>query len=674
MRSQPPIPSRRPDSGRLDVAALPATADASRLQFALALAIVAAAVLWTHAPALSARALSFDDHQYLVANRLVRNPSWDSVGRFMGEVLTPSTVEGYYQPLTMISLMLDCCLGGNVESLAPFHATSLALHVANTLLIVVLLCRLFGRLLPAAACGLLFGLHPMTVETLPWIGERKTLLCTFFALLAMLCYVAYARRPRGLLYAAVLACFGLSLLAKPTSTPLPLMMLLMDVWPLGRFGRRAILEKVPFFAVAAASAVITYVSQARTSGVILPTQYGPLRIPFSICHNMVFYIVNIMWPMDLSSHYPIPAAFALTDARQLAYVTAALGLVIALTISLRWTRAAAVGYAIFLVGLLPTMQIVGFTTVIASDKYAYLPALGLLMFSCWGLTQIWIASEAARQPAMRWAVMVFALMLAASEAFASRAYLRDWRDTETLFSRMIRLAPNAPTLYTNLGNELLKQGRVSEALEAHAKAIELGPNLWLAQNDYGNALFEAGRFDEAIERYRASLRIHPGYALARSNLGIALLSTGRADEAMRELRHAIELEPKLAIAHYNLARGLAEQGADDAALACLNRALELDPEQADAHNDLGVLLAARGRRAEAIAHFREAIRLRPGESQGYFNLGRARQAQGDTPGAAAAYREALRLDPADADARRALEELERSSPRAGGPSQPGGGH
>ncbi len=199
----------------------------------IATAAIAAAVHW---PALSAKAASFDDDQYLTENGLVKNPSLNSARRFLFEVLEPSTVEGYYQPLAMISLMLDYAAGGRETNLRPFHTTSLAFHTANTALVIVLLYMLFGNIWAAAGAGLLFGVHPMTVEPIPWVGERKTLLAAFFALWSLILYVRYSRNGGWKSYAGCFLMYLLALMSKPTSVPLPVVMFLMDYWPLERIG------------------------------------------------------------------------------------------------------------------------------------------------------------------------------------------------------------------------------------------------------------------------------------------------------------------------------------------------------------------------------------------------------------------------------------------------------
>ena len=339
--------------------------------------LVGQLVMLAHWPSLSAQALMFDDEQYLTENYLVQTPSWASAGRFLSEVSKPSTVRGYYQPLTMISLMVDYALGGRPDNLRQFHRTSLALHVMNTMLVIVLLYLLFDQEWVAAGVGLLFGLHPLTAETIPWVGERKTLLAAFFALWCLILYVRYARKGSWMMYGVCMMMYIAALMSKPTSTPLPVLMLLMDYWPLKRLKTRAVVEKAPLFVVGAVSAIITYVSQSSTYGVTLPSEYGFGRIPLTICHNIIFYLYKIIWPANLSSHYAFPMPMGLSNPMVLAGVIGMCIRIPLLLISLRWTRAALTGWLFFFVAILPTMQIIAFNYLIASTKFVYLPSIGL---------------------------------------------------------------------------------------------------------------------------------------------------------------------------------------------------------------------------------------------------------------------------------------------------------
>lgn len=628
----------------------------------LLILLVVAAVLVTavHWPALSARALSFDDQDYLVDNQLVRNPGFTSAWRFLSEVLEPSTIGGYYQPMAMISLMVDYGLGGRIDYLSPFHTTSLILHVANTLLIITLLYLLFGQPWPAAIVGILFGIHPLTVEPIPWVGERKTLLAAFFSLLALIGYVRYAKTHRLRWFLAATLGYLLALLSKPTSTPLPLAMLVLDGWPLQRFSRRAIVEKLPLLALAAVSALITFTSQQRTAVVALPGQYNPIEIPMMICHNIMFYLYKLVWPANLTSHYPLPAPFRLTEPWILAGMIGTCVLIPLLIWSLRRTRSLVAGWLIYFLMLLPTIQIIGFSNVIASDKYAYLPAIGLLLVIAYALAQ-W--SSRATNPTDRTRRIGIlagaAALIFCAEAYGTRQYLSVWRDTETLYRHMIALAPQAGTLHAHLGNVYLEQGRTDEAVAEMRDAARLTPNFAPIHNDLANALKTQGKFDEAIAEYAEALRLQPNYAAPYSNLGALLVSRGRAKEALVYFQEAIRRLPKLADAHYNLATALVSLGRTNEAVASFRKALEYRYHYPDAHNNLAVVLAGQGRVDEAIDHFREAIRFSPDYAEAHFNLAETLARAGRNLEAIQEYQEVLRIDSSDEDARRAIDQLNR---------------
>jgi Flp pilus assembly protein TadD len=569
------------------------------------LTVVCVLVIVVHWPALSAGALSFDDSQYLTENVLVQTPSWSSARRFLTEVLEPSTVKGYYQPLAMISLMLDYALGGRGNNLRPFHRTSLGLHVANTALVSVLLYLLFGRAVVAAGVGLLFGVHPMTVETIAWVGERKTLLAAFFALWSLVLYVLYTRKSNRRFYICCIFMYILALMSKPTSTPLPLLMLLMDYWPLRRWRWSVVVEKVPFFVAGGVSAIITFVSQSWTYATELPSEYGAGRIPLVLCHNIIFYLYKIFRPVNLSSHYAFPEPLTLFEPMVLAGVIGTCILIVLLVISLRWTRAVATGWLFFFVGILPTMQIIGFSDVIASDKFAYLPSAGLLMV----LTSFFVWLTAVGKIRRCAAVVAAILIIAGAESAATRRYLVHWRDTVSLTKYMLTFTPNVAPMHNHLGIALASEGKI----------------------------------DEAIRHYREALRIRPGYAKAHNNLGSVLAKEGKLDEAISHFHHALQAKPDLPEVYINLGSLFKTQGKFDEAISHFRQALQIKPDSADAHNQLGSLIGSQGRFDEAIGHFREALRAKPNYAEALNNLGSALAAKGKFDEAIGYFRQAVQI-------------------------------
>ncbi len=570
-------------------------------------------VLIVHWPALSAQAMSFDDNMYLTDNELVLNPGWASARRFITEVLEPSTVRGYYQPLTMISLMADCAAGAGPGNLMPIHRSSLFFHIANTALVIVVLYMLFGRAWIAAAVGLLFGLHPLTVELVAWVSDRKDLLAAFFSLWSLIFYIRFARSRDKRYYAVSLAVYILALMSKPTSIPFPVLLLLMDFWPLKILSWRVAAQKLPYFAAAAGFAVITVISQARTALVVMPGQYGYDlgRIPLILCHNVVFYLIKIIRPVNLSLFYPFPEPFGLCDPMILAGVVGACILVVLLVVSLRWTPVPLVGWLFFFVAIFPTLGLIKFTKVIAADRYAYFPSLGLLMILTSFL--IWLVYTAAgtRRRAVGAVVAAVVLLSACGEAVATRRYLAHWRDTIGFFRHILTITPNAPQVHKALAFTFQSQGRSNDAVRHYERALELRSDDVQAANNLGDVLASQGRTDEAIGWFRRALEIKPDYLAARNNLANALQSQGKFDEALEHYRYGLEIEPDNADIHYNFANVLFAQKKFNEAIEHYQETLRIRPGDLAARCNLADTLRAQGRLDEAISQYRRALQIEP---------------------------------------------------------------
>lgn len=615
---------------------------------------------------LSARVILFDDDQYLMHNHLVRHPSWNSAKRFLEEVLSPSTVEGYYQPLAMISLMLDCAAGGSPDNLRPFHRTSLALHVVNTMLVVVLVMTIFDRLWPAAIVGLLFGLHPMTVEPIAWVGDRKTLLAAFFALGCVFFYLRYARARSWLHYAFCLVCFVLALMSKPTTTLLPVGLAVLDFWPLRRLSLRALIEKVPLLALACVSAVITMVSQSRTAAVGLPDESSRVSILLGLCHNIVFYPAKIVWPANLSSYYPQPDPMSLSHPAVLAGVMGTVVLLTVLLVSLRWTRALIAGWLFFFIVIFPTMGGIGFTNVIAADKYAYLPSVGLLLILAGALSKAWPVTM--QQPAgtpirvdlraagvktvwgRRAAAVACVAAACMAEGWATRQQLVRWQDGVGYLDYMLALAPNSAYLQSLLGTALADRDDWQEAMKHHMEAIRLMPKSARGHNNLAISLVRLGRVEEGISHYREALRLRPGYREARYNLATALANNGRLEEAVAQFTELLRVHPNLPEVHNNFGVALNRLGRMDQAETHFAEAVRLGPEYGEAQNNLGFALANRGRFDEAIVHYLQALKWSPKNREGILkNLGVAYASAGRLSEAETCYEQVLRLRPTKAE-------------------------
>ena len=611
-----------------------------------AVVVILATVVAVDRPVLSAQAICLDDGEFLTDNPLVQNPGWKSTQRFFAEVLEPSTVGGYYLPLSMVSLMLDYAAGGRPDNLRPFHRTSLALHVANALLVFAILYTLFNSTTAALLVALLFGLHPLTVEPLAWIGERKTLLAAFFSFLSILAYLRDARRGSRIGRVLSLCAYVLALLSKPTAVPLPFLLLAMDCWPLRRLDRRAVWRKWPYFALAAVFAVITIISHARTAGIAHSPSAGWLEQPLRVCHLVAFYVGKVFWPTHLSSVYPAPLPMTLGNPVVLAAVIACVVTVVVVMASWPRTPALVAGAGFFVLGLAPTLGLVHYSWVYASDKYLYLPMLGLLLLIAWAFRR----GLRAPSPALRAAVVVGGLGLCATEAVATRGYLRVWRDTPTLSEHILERAPRNTQIRVNLAAALEDRGQFADAIEQYREAIRIQPDYALAHNNLGGVLMKRGRTDEAVKEIETALRIKPDFAQAHNNLAVALLALGRIEDAEAHCLEAIRLKPGYPRPLFNLANIRRVQGRLDDAVAYYRQAITLDRDFVEAHRNLGAMLMARGSVEEAVAHLSAVVRLRPDEAAGYDRLGFAEQSLGRLDAAAEHYTKALTLSPNDARA------------------------
>ena len=615
---------------------------------------VAVITLLTHWPALSSNAFSFDDEQYLLENKLVKNPSLPAAGKFLSEVLYPSTVRGYYQPLAMISLMADYAIGARADNLTQFRITSLALHIAVTILIIIFLYKLFANPWAAAAAALIFGLHPMTVESIPWLSERKTVLAAFFALWSLILYISYARNNKKSAYILCAIFFVLALLSKPTTVPLPLLMLLLDFWPLNRLSKKAVLEKIPLLAISFASAIVTFLSQRNTAEVIMPSQQGPLYIPLIVTHNIIFYLRKFILPIDMSAFYPFPSPFTIANPLLLICVIATILLLVGLIISLRWTKAVMTGWLFFFLAVFPTLGIIGFHPVIAADRHAYLPMLGFLLPIAALLTFI------LRIKSRIFPAFAIIALICVGQFVGTRLYYANWRDTVSHYNYMLSRCPDYSTLHNNLAIALTDLGRADEAIAHYITSLKIEEDSHEVHNNLGNALLNKGQIDEAIKHFNRAIELTdhralhrnslPGFAEAHYNLGNALKMKNQFQQAIVHFKRALQLTPEDADTHQNLGVALAGLGKYEDAIKCYNKSIELNPDNVIAHGQLGLALAAVNKIDGAIKEFRFVLSQRPDDVEMHCNLGILLQQQGKLEEAIAQFRQALRFSPEDARA------------------------
>jgi tetratricopeptide (TPR) repeat protein len=613
----------------------------------VACAAVVAAVHW---PVLSAGAESFDDRYYVGDEGVAAQPGWESIERLLRGTLRPTGVPGYAHPAAILSLMLDHAIGGRLDNLFAFHRTNLILHVMNTLLVVVLMRRFFGRPMAAAAAGLLYGLHPLTVEPVAWIAQRKAILATWFGLWCLAFYVWHLDRRRWWLYVAALASYGLACMSKPSALPIPALLLVLDYWPLRRLSWRAVWEKASFFVVGGAAGAVAVISHARTLGVTILPGASVLRVGLVVCDKAVFILKKIVWPNDLSGFYPAPSASAV-DEHALACVLVTC-LLAALVVGSAWrTRAVLGGVMFFGVAVSPVLGVLGYSWIYFQDCYVYLPLVGLVLVVAW-------LGSAAAGPATgggrgRWAGCCFAvvvLAVAAAEARGTRAYLRQWQGRTDLYRHMLRQHPDEWVLHNNLGAILSEQGLLDEALAEQQRAMELGPvgdDAVRNERGLGVTLARMGRFAEAEEHLYRALQAAPGEIAGRHDYAVRLAQRGRLAEARAQLSAVVQARPEWPEARNNLGNVLSEMGELGLAVAEYAEAVRLRPGYVEARTNLGVTLSDLGRAEEAIEQFNAAIGLDPQNAKGHYRLGDIYLAKGESEKAAEHYREAMRVRPDD---------------------------
>ncbi len=526
-----------------------------------------------------------------------------------------------WHPLTGLSHMVDCQLDG--LHAGGHHLTNVLLHAATAIVLFLVLRRMTGGFWPSALVAALFAVHPLRVESVAWISERKDVLSGLFFVLTLGAYVRYVRGPFSLgRYLLVAVLLTLGLMAKPMLVTLPLVLLLLDYWPLGRmtagawedisvarggrtdhffFPQRLLLEKLPLLLLAVTSCLMTLWAQARASALNEQIPLGS-RIANALV-SYVAYLGQLFCPVGLAAHYPHPEGdLPVWEVMGALVVLACISAGV-----LAWRRRypyVLVGWLWYVGMLVPVIGLVQVGKIAMADRYTYLPQIGL------GIALAWGAIDVCRSwPYRRWLCGVTSgLVLAALTGCAWRQ-TSFWRDSETLWNHALACTSQAFVVHTNLGHALANQGRMDEAMAHYQKALEIQPNYVEAHNNLGYAFACLDRFDEAMAQYQEAVEIQPDCVEARYNLGNALARLDRFDEAITQYRKALDVRPDYAEAHNNLGYALANRGRMDEAMAQYRKALEIQPDYADAYYNLGDVSAARSLFDEAIRHYRKALDL-----------------------------------------------------------------
>jgi Flp pilus assembly protein TadD len=537
--------------------------------------------------------VNYDDPDYVSANVHVR------AGITAGSVAWAfsHSFAGNWFPLTWLSHMLDFELFGLDSGL--HHLTSVSIHALATLLLFAVLRRITRSRWPSAMVAALFALHPLHVESVAWIAERKDVLGAFFWMLTLYAYASYVARPGPARYGLTLLAFCFGLMAKPMLVTLPLVLLLLDYWPLARGVR--VLEKLPFLALSAAVSAVTYVVH-REAGATASLDIFPLAVRLeNALVSYAVYILKMFWPSNLAVFYPyspqslaVPAAFAVLGLAAITFMT----------IRMAARRPYLIfGWAWYLVTLAPVIGLVQVGAQARADRYTYIPMVGLSIALVWGAAEIlqpWPRVRAV----LAWSVCAACIVLTWTQ-------VRYWQDGVTLFRHAADVTTDNYVARFNLASALATRGEDVEAAGQLAEAVRIHPNSAAARAELGQLLAKQGRLQEALLQLHTAVRLNPSDAVAHYRLGTVLGEAGNGSEAAREFMEAVRLDPGNADAHYNLGISLANQGSVEEAASEFAATVRLSPDDASARYNLGVSLARLGRIRESIAQLSEAIRIDP---------------------------------------------------------------
>ena len=613
---------------------LPTTRPTTRRTFWYCVCL-ALAVLVLYWPLTRYGFVNFDDDHYVTSNPPVR------AGLTLESVRWAFTA-GYasnWHPVTWLSHMLDCQLFG--VNAGAMHLVNVLFHTANSLLLFLLLRRATGQEGRSLCAAALFALHPLHVESVAWISERKDVLSTLFWLLATWYYVSYALESRRKGYWLCLLFFALGLMAKPMLVTLPVMFLIMDYWPLQRFSRAMLrpllMEKLPFFCLSTASSVVTFLVQQKVAVIKLADLSLTSRMVNAVVSYLA-YLGKTVWPVKLVIFYPPQITY---PAYQIILSSVGLVLITIAVWRLRYRRPYLIfGWFWYVVTLLPVIGLVQVGSQAMADRYSYVPLIGIFVALTWGV------SDCLSYFALHKAYSVTGASLAvATCVIATHHQLYYWKDSVTLFEHTLASTTGNVVAHINVGAALMREGKHSEALEHYLAAVKIKPGNAMAHYNVGIALTNLGRMDEAIKQYRIALLIDPTHTNSLRALADSLLKSGKTSAALahyqsllktnpdnadihlivgntlihggdvtggiKHLREVIRVEPKNFNAQLNLASALASQNKVEEAIASYQKALQLDPNSALAHYEFGAALFDAKRDREAVPQLREALRLSP---------------------------------------------------------------
>ena len=558
-----------------------------------------------------------------------------------------------WHPLTWISHMLDCQFYG----LNPggHHFTNILLHTAATILLFLVLRQMTGALWRSAFVAAVFAIHPLHVESVAWVSERKDVLSGLFFILTIGAYTRYVRPPWSIhRYLMVTLMLALGLMSKPMLVTLPFVLLLLDYWPLGRVAtlndhrdpfpipRHLILEKLPWFALAAASCLATILAQheAIKSFETIPL---PLRAGNALI-SCVAYLRQMLWPAGMAVFYPFsPGGIGVSEVIFSLVLLA--GISSGVFLRRRQHAYLLTGWLWYLGMLVPVIGLMQVGAQARADRYTYLPQIGLYLALTWAVSDFCAGWRYRRLVLGGCGAGLLVALI-----FCARVQTSCWQNSESLWTRTLACTSNNLVAHLDLGEALVEQGRVDEAMVHFQQALQIRPGYAETYYNLGNALLQQGRVNEAIGHFQQALQIRPDYADAHFNLGVAQVRQGNVDEAIAHFQKALQIQPDDTQARLALGNALLQQGHVGDALDHFQKAVQVEPDNLEAQVALGSALLQLGQVGEAITYFRKALQIEPRNAEAQCDLGAALFRQGNVDDAIAHFQKALEINPGIAEA------------------------
>lgn len=597
--------------------------------------------------------VSYDDPKYITENYAIQSGiTWQS----FAATFTDLHASNWY-PLTLLSHGLDWQLFG--RKAGGHHWSNVIIHIVNTILLFLLLSQLTGAIWRSALVAALFAIHPINVESVAWVAERKNVLSTFFWIVTMLFYVRYVKAPDWKRYLPVLISFALGLMSKPMLVTLPFVLLLMDYWPLNRnsintekeihpavngvFSIRKprpislILEKVPLLILAVISSGVTFYA-AKKGGTLAEFISVPLMQRISnAAVSYVLYLKKLFWPGDLAVFYPyinIPIHQALLAVFLLSAITVIAG------IYYKKYPYFIVGWFWYLGTLVPVIGIVQVGSQSMADRYAYVPFIGIFMALSWTI------AEMIKTPLLRKIISLVMFSIGISLLLMTWHQLKYWKTSYALFERASYVTGSNAFTHNGMGLELMRQNKIGEAIEHFKEALKKNTDhsgKYMAYVNLGEAYRLQNKKMEAMAAYKQALSLNAKCDFAYHKIGIILIQQGQVGEAIAEYKKAITINKTNPVYHINLGNAYARQGKFEEAVKEYTEVLRIQPDNAGVHNNLAMVLERRGKIDEAVAHLKAAIRLQPEYADAHFNLATILEKGGNTNEADYHYREAKRI-------------------------------